>query len=34
MYCRQKIADMIEEQGKQNMYKITLTGYGDPDICV
>ena len=29
---RQKIADMIEEQGKQNMYKITLTGYRDPDI--
>ena len=29
---RQKIADMIEEQGKQHMYKITLTGYRDPDI--
>ena len=27
-----KIADMIEEQGKQHMYKITLTGYRDPDI--
>ena len=29
---RQRIADMIEEQGKQHMYKITLTGYRDPDI--
>ena len=29
---RQKITDMIAEQGMQHMYKITLTGYRDPDI--
>lgn len=29
---RLKIADMIAEQGKQNLYKIILTGYRDPDI--
>lgn len=29
---RQKITDLIEEKGKQNLYKIMLTGYRDPDI--
>ena len=29
---KQKLANLIEETGKQNMYKITLTGFRDPDI--
>ena len=29
---KQELVRMIEENGRQNMYKITLTGFRDPDI--
>ena len=34
MEIRHRLIDMIKEQGQDDMYKITFSGYRDPDFDI